>query len=75
MQTGVDGSEFVARDPSMYFCYGIHTKCLLIRPFFHKPPSDIRPTRDALGVASNNRLVIALAIECKRCHLPTNNIE
>ena len=31
--------------------------------------------RRHLGVASHNLLVIALAIEYKRCHLPTNNIE
>ena len=28
-----------------------------------------------LGVTSNNLLIIALAIEYKRCHPPTNNIE
>ena len=28
-----------------------------------------------LGVASNDLHVITLAIECKRCHLQTNNIE
>ena len=31
--------------------------------------------RHHLGVASNDLLVVALAIESKRCHLPTNNIE
>ena len=31
--------------------------------------------RHHLGVASNDFLFIALAIEYKRCHLPTNNLE
>ena len=31
--------------------------------------------RRHLGVASNDLLVIALAIKCKRFHLPTYNIE
>ena len=31
--------------------------------------------RHHLGVAGNDLLVIALAIEYKRCHLRTNNIE
>ena len=74
----ISNSEFVdMRSVQGGSCYDIH------KQLFENPTVSPQATitdwpnkeRRHLGVASNDLLVIALAIECKRCHLPTHNIE
>ena len=63
------------RSVQLFCVYVIHKQVFDNSAFLHKPPSHIGlKGHHHLVVAINDLLVIALAIECKKCHLPTNNM-